>query len=153
MKVEPQKEHRWLQKLVGEWTYESEGPTKCTGTERVRSLDGVWIVGEGQGDMPGGGMATSIITLGYDPQKKAFVGTWIGSMMANLWVYDGHLNAAETILTLDSEGPAMDGSNKIDKYQDIIEVVSDDHRILRAQVLGADGAWKLFMTTHYRRKG
>ena len=24
MKTEPQKEHRWLQKLVGEWTCESE---------------------------------------------------------------------------------------------------------------------------------
>ncbi len=24
MKTEPQKEHLWLQKLVGEWTYESE---------------------------------------------------------------------------------------------------------------------------------
>ena len=24
MKTEPQKEHQWLQKLVGEWTYESE---------------------------------------------------------------------------------------------------------------------------------
>ena len=24
MKTEPQKEHEWLQRLVGEWTYESE---------------------------------------------------------------------------------------------------------------------------------
>jgi hypothetical protein len=24
MKTEPQKEHQWLQRLVGEWTYESE---------------------------------------------------------------------------------------------------------------------------------
>jgi len=24
MKLEPQKEHEWLQRLVGEWTYESE---------------------------------------------------------------------------------------------------------------------------------
>lgn len=25
MKTEPQKEHQWLQKIVGEWTYEGEG--------------------------------------------------------------------------------------------------------------------------------
>ena len=27
MTVEPHKQHRWLQKLVGEWTYETGGPT------------------------------------------------------------------------------------------------------------------------------
>ncbi len=49
MTIEPQKEHQWLQKLVGEWTYESEaemGPgkpaEKFKGTESVRSLDGKW---------------------------------------------------------------------------------------------------------------
>ncbi|MGH8526826.1 MAG: DUF1579 family protein, partial [Gammaproteobacteria bacterium] len=43
MKVEPQKEHQWLQKLVGEWTFESDcgmGPgkpnEKFKGTESVR---------------------------------------------------------------------------------------------------------------------
>ncbi len=152
MKVEPQKEHQWLQKLVGEWTYEADVPVKCGGTQSVRSLDGVWIIGESKGEMPGGAVATMIITLGYDPARKAFVGTWIGSMMTNLWVYDGKLDATETILTLDCEGPAMDGSAKLDKYQDIIEVVNAGHWILRAQVLGEDGAWKPFMTTHYRRK-
>ena len=34
-----------------------------------------------------------IMTLGYDPQKKRFVGTLIGSMMTHLWVYDGALDA------------------------------------------------------------
>ena len=96
MKIEPQREHEWLHKLVGEWTSEMEAtmepgkpPEKCTGTERVRSLGGLWIVGEGQGEMPGGGLATMILTLGYDPARKRYVGTWIGSMMSHLWVYDG----------------------------------------------------------------
>lgn len=61
-KAEPQKEHRWLQKLVGEWTFEGEAPMgpdkppeKFKGTERVRSLGDLWFVAEGQGEMPGGG--------------------------------------------------------------------------------------------------
>ena len=41
--------------------------------------------------MPDGGPATMIMTLGYDPAKKRFVGTFIGSMMTNLWVYEGEL--------------------------------------------------------------
>src|SRR5690606_29170388 len=62
MQSEPQKEHRWLEKLVGDWTYESEAawepgktPEKYTGTESVRSLGGLWVICEGQGDVPGGG--------------------------------------------------------------------------------------------------
>lgn len=159
MKTEPQKEHQWLQKLVGEWTYEAEAtmkpdepPVKAQGTERVHSLGGLWIIAEGQGEMPGGGPATTLMTLGYDPQKKRYVGTWIGSMMTHMWVYDGALDSDGRVLTLDTEGPSMAGDGKMAKYQDIIEFESDDHRILASQVLGDDGKWNRFMTVHYRRK-
>ena len=37
------------------------------------------------------------------------------------------------------------------KYQDIIEIVSDDHRTLSSQIL-TDGKWHRFMTAHYRRR-
>jgi uncharacterized protein DUF1579 len=91
MQAEPQMEHHWLQKLVGEWTYEAEAlmepgksPEKCKGTESVRSLGGLWILAEGQCEMPGGGAATMILTLGYDPQKKRYAGTWVDSMMTHL---------------------------------------------------------------------
>jgi hypothetical protein len=156
MNAEPQKEHRWLGKLVGEWTYESEAvmgpgqpPVKSRGTEAVRSIGGVWVQGEGQGEMPGGSPATMIITLGYDPAKKRFVGTFIGSMMTHMWLYDGQLDG--DVLTLDAEGPSFTDPNKTAKYQDILEIVSDDHRILSSQVQGDDGRWQRFMTAHYRR--
>lgn len=159
MKPELQKEHRWLQKLVGEWTYEVDAPahggqpaSKATGTESVRSLEGVWIVAEGQGEMPGGDAATTLMTLGYDPTKKRFVGTWIGSMMNFLWIYDGELDAAERVLTLNAAGPSMDGSGKMTKYQDLIEFERDDHRTLTARMLTDDGKWQEFMKAHYRRR-
>jgi Protein of unknown function (DUF1579) len=159
MKTEPQKEHQWLTKLVGEWTYEIEvmmeqdhPPEKAMGTESVRTLNGLWIVAEGQGNMPECGAATTIMTLGYDPQTKRYVGTWIGSMMTHLWVYDGELDTAEKVLTLDSEGPAMSGEGKMAKYRDAIAFKSDDYRVLTSHVLGDDGKWQEFMTAHYRRK-
>ena len=155
--VEPQKEHHWLQQLVGDWTYENEcsmGPdqhsAKFTGTESVRSLGGVWVLCEGKGEMPDGCSGISIMTLGYDPAKKRFVGTFIGSMMTYLWVYDGALEG--NVLTLDCEGPSFKGDGKLVKYQDIIEIVSADHRTLRAQTIGDDGKWQKFMTANYRRK-
>ena len=159
MNAEPQKEHAWLQRLVGEWTYEVEAvmapgqpPTKSQGTESVRSLGGLWIVGEGQGECPGGGPATTLLTLGYDPSAKRFVGTWVGSMMTHLWVYDGALDTSGKVLTLDAEGPSFAGDGKMAKYQDITEIKSDDHRVLTSRVLGPDGQWNQFMTAHYRRR-
>jgi len=91
------------------------------------------------------------MTLGYDPQKKRYVGTFIGSMMTHLWVYDGALDAAERVLTLDAEGPSMAAEGKMAKYQDVIELKSDDHRMLTSHVLGDDGTWHQFMTANYRR--
>ena len=159
MPVQPQKEHQWLQKLVGEWTYEIEAtmgpdqPTeKSTGTEIVRSLGEFWILAEGQGEMLGCGPATTLMTLGYDPQKQRYVGTWIGSIMTYLWVYDGELDAGETVLTLNSNGPSMTGDEKLGKYKDMIEFKSSDHRVMTSHTLGNNGQWQHFMTAHYRRK-
>ena len=168
MIAEPQKEHHWLQKLVGDWTYESEAsmgpdtpPISCEGTESVRSIGGLWIVAEGQGDWivaegkretPGGPPMTTLLTIGYDPQTKRFVGTFIGSMMANLWVYDGELDEAEKVLTLNAEGPDFTQPGKTGKYKDVIEFKNEDHRLFTSHALGDDGQWHQFMTANYRRK-
>ena len=160
MQAEPQTEHHWLQKLVGEWTYEAEALMvpgkpleKCTGSESVRSLGGLWILAEGKGEMPGGGAATMVLTLGYDPQKKRYVGTWVGSMMTHLWVYDGALDADGKVLTLESEGPDMSAPGKMAKFRDVIEFKGDDQRTITSSMLGADGNWLEVMTANYRRIG
>ena len=159
MDIKPQKEHAWLQNLVGEWTSEMEcvmgpdqPPIKNKGIESVRSIGGLWTMGEGSGEMPDGNKMTSMMTLGYDPQKQRFVGTFIASMMTHMWVYEGTLDAAGKVLTLDTEGPGMSGDGKMMKYKDIITFVDDNHRMLTSRMLGDDGEWSEFMTAHYRRK-
>ena len=156
----PQEEHQWLQQLVGEWTTEAqmamapEAGETCKGTESVRSLGGLWILAEGRGEMPDGGSATMLMTIGYDPGKKRYVGTWVGSMMTHLWLYDGELDASRTVLTLNSEGPDMSpgaAPGKLAKYKDVIEIKGADHRILTSYCLGADGKWQQFMTAQYQR--
>lgn len=154
---EPQQEHRWLEKLAGEWTFESDcdmGPgkprEKFKGTQSIRSIGGLWIIGEGQGEMPGGGMGTMVLTLGYDPQKKRFVGTWFGSMMSALWVYEGERDSSG-VLTLHTKGPSFAGDGTLSNYHDIIEVKSDDHYVLRSEVQSEDGKWTEFMVANYRR--
>jgi len=156
---EPQTEHKWLQKLVGDWTVETEcnmgpdqPPMKTSGRESVRTLGGLWTIGEGSGDTPDGGTWDSIMTLGFDPQTKRFVGTFIASVMTHLWPYNGTLDETGRVLTLDSEGPSFAGDGTMAKYQDIIEFMDNDHRILSSRVQGADGQWQPFMKAHYRRK-
>jgi hypothetical protein len=159
MNPEPQKQHKWLQKLLGDWTYESECPSgpdgkpmKTTGSESVRPLGALWVLCEGQGEMPSGGTAHMLMTLGFDPRTGRFVGTWVGSMMTHMWIYDGVLDAAEKVLTLSSEGPSFTAEGKLAKYQDIITLISDDQRTLTSRALGEDGKWTQFMVAHYRRR-
>jgi hypothetical protein len=154
----PRPEHLWLQRLVGEWTYTTEmtpGPDQpphtSTGRETVRSLGQLWTLGEWTNDAADDCVSQSVMTLGYDPAKKCFVGTFISSMMSHLWPYTGSLDAAGRVLTLDSEGPSFAGDGTLAHYQDVIEFLSDDHRTLTARVQGPDGQWTPFMTSHYRR--
>lgn len=158
MKAEAQKEHQWLQKMVGEWTYESacpgepgKEPMKFTGTERVRSMGGLWVVAEGQGAMPDGEMGYMMLTVGYDPKKQKYVGTWVGSMMTNMWVYEGSLDATGNVLTLDTDGPSFTDATKTTKYQDVITLKGDNERTLTSRAMGDDGKWQQFMVATYRR--
>jgi Protein of unknown function (DUF1579) len=157
MKAEPQPEHEWLQKLVGEWIGEIDPavqpgqPPHPSWSESVRSLHGLWVVAEGRGEMPGGGPMATMMTLGYDPQKKRYVGTWCGSIMTHLWIYEGWLDETGKVLTLDTEGPNFGAEGGMALYQDAIEFMSDDHRVLTSRMLDG-GTWKEVMKAHYRRK-
>ena len=156
MQTEPTPEHRWLQQLVGEWTYENEcvmGPDGKTergsGREVVRAFGDLWILGEMTGTAPGCGEMKGLMSLGFDPAKDRFVGTWIGTPMAYMFVYEGTLEG--NVLTLDCEGPAFDNPAETARYQDIVELRSPDERVLRSQCLGSDGTWTPFMSGVFTR--
>jgi hypothetical protein len=154
----PRKEHQWLQRLVGEWEYEMDAeepgkpPVKLRGSGTTRPVGELWIVSDGEGEMSVGDRAQTRTTLGYDPQKGRFVGTWLGSMMSYLWVYDGYLDADERVLTLESDGPSFTTPGETGKYRDIITIVNDDYHTMTGNFLGDDGEWHQMMEMHFRRK-
>lgn len=155
----PGPEHRWLERLVGEWEFTPPPPPDLPAppggsklVQRFRSLHGTWVMGESDMPVPDGTMGTAIITLGYDPARGRFTGTWIGSMMNHLWVYDGVLDADRRVLSLETTGPAMDGSNRMQPYRDSVELVDDDHYVLRSAVQDDSGEWREFMAIDYRRR-
>ena len=120
-------------------------------TEHVRAIGGLWIVGEGNASM-GGVPITSLMTLGYDPEAKAFVGSWVDSMQTHLWTYTGKLDDTKKVLTLEADGPSFTDPGKTAKYRDVIELKDADHKTLTSSVQGADGKWTTFSTAKYERK-
>jgi hypothetical protein len=156
--AKPGKEHEWLNRLIGDWAYEVEAacnpgepPAKFGGTERVRPVGGLWIIAEGQGEMPGGGTAQMILTLGFDPDKRRFVGTWVGSMMTTLWVYQGSLDESGKRLTLETTGPSHGEPGKTANYREMIELTGDTSRTFTSTVQASDGTWSTMMTARYQR--
>jgi len=156
----PVKEHEWLGQLVGEWETEAEAvfdpsqpPVKCEGTESCRAIGGFWVLNETTGTPPGSTEPmTGLMTLGYDPEKKKYVGTWVDSMTGHLWAYEGTLDKAGKKLTLDTEGPAPMLPGGKAKYREAIEITDGDHKVFTSSIEVAPGEWQTFMTSHATRK-
>ncbi|MGE7368497.1 DUF1579 domain-containing protein [Neorhizobium sp. NPDC001467] len=150
--AKPTREHAFLEKLVGIWDVTSDMDAETPWVETVRSLSGIWVIAEGKGDMPGGeGPATTLLTLGFDAAKGRYVGTWLGSMMDNLWVYDGEVEPDGKTLSLYTTGPSMSGEGDAD-YREQITLLSDSHRIFTSSARQPDSSWKQFMRAEYRRR-
>ena len=157
MQPQPTSEHEFFNDMLGQWTMEhvcDMGPDQPSstshGTMTAKTLGGLWIIIDCEGDVPEGGKWESQFTLGYDPQEKRFLGTFVASMMTHLWLYSGQLDASRRRLVLDAHGPKFDGTGMAN-YQDIFEVVDHDHWILRSQIQNEDGTWTPFLEGHHRR--
>jgi hypothetical protein len=149
-------EHQWLKRYVGEWTADLEcsmGPgqptMKTTGSTRDRLLGDFWVITEGKNDQfP----YAFVYTLGYDVEKKKYVGTWIDTMSGHLWRHEGTVNAVGTTLTMETEGPSPMFPGKTFKFREVAEFKSDDHRVITSSMQGEDGQWHTCLVVNARRK-
>ena len=155
---DPLPEHAWLAKYVGEWESSAEmqcdptqPPMLCTGTESARMLGGHWLVAQGSSDM-GPMRFESVLTLGFEPQRQIYIGSWIDSMTGYFWQYEGAVNAAGTTLSLDTMGPYPANPDRLTRFREVTEFKSADLRVFTSSVEGDDGSWRTLMTVHYRRK-
>jgi Protein of unknown function (DUF1579) len=157
-KPSPSPEHEWLHQFVGEWSVATEtivaegaAPEKWEGSEVVRSLGGLWIIGEGSAPM-NDAMHLWILTLGYDSTQGGFVGTWIDTMQTRIWTYRGSLDAERKSLTLEAQGPGFADPNVTANYRDTFTIVDADTKRLESSVQNADGSWTKYVRSEFRRK-
>ncbi len=151
-------EHEWLQQYVGEWDVTSETrmepgaePSRMTSTEHARSIGPLWILNEGTIGT-GEDAFRAVLTLGYDPEQEAFVGTWIDSVTPYLWTFTGELDEGKRVLTLETEGPRWGESGTTAKYRERHEFVDADHRRTASSIQKEDGTWFTFLETDCRRR-
>jgi Protein of unknown function (DUF1579) len=154
----PEKEHQWLHQFVGEWETAAEGTAgpgqpafTCQGKTTSRMLGGLWLVSETQNDV-GGTTINAIQTIGYDPETKKYVGTWVDSMINHMWKYEGTVDPTGKILTLEAKGPNMISPGKVASYRDSFEFKSADHIVNISSMLMEDGKWVQFMKGSMKRK-
>jgi hypothetical protein len=114
-------------------------------------LGGFWVISDMTGDMGGVNM-TAVQTIGYDSEKKKYVGTWVDSMMNHLWRYEGEVDSTGKTLTLEAEGPNFLANGKSAKFRDAYEFKSEDHIVATSSMLADDGKWVTFMRGDIRRK-
>ena len=79
-----------------------------------------------------------------------YVGTFVGSMMANIWTYQGELDSGGKRLPLETVGPKFDGTGTC-KYRDTIELVDADTWLFSSELQNDDGKWSQFMQGKHTR--
>ncbi len=151
----PQAEHRKLAESVGTWdaTIESVGldgkPHASKGVS-VRRLGpgGFWVLDDFEGEM-NGVQFTSHGTLGYDPQKKAYVQSWV-SMSPMLMVFSGAFDDAGKVLTMSGDGPGLNGATL--PMKNVTTWTSADSMTLEVFIVLPGGREIRNMTIHYTRR-
>jgi hypothetical protein len=155
--AKPTAEHQRLEQFAGEWTSEckiempGQEPITCTGAETSRMMGGLWLLATGKGEMPDGQTGESLITLGYDPAKKSYVGTFVCSAQDIMWEYTGKFDESGKKLVLSTEGPSMLEAGKTAKYEETLELVDADHKTFTSKIQLADGKWQELVKMNYTR--
>ena len=144
----------WLRQFEGEWSVVSTSPgaENMKATVSSHTIGNNWIVNQHSSPDAFGTGYQAVQTLGYDAEKKKYVGSWIDSMMGFKWTYSGTLDESGKRLLLDTEGPDMANPEEMKKYRDVYEIKSKDEILAESQMLNAEGKWAAFMSSTLTRQ-
>lgn len=156
--TKPTKDHELLNQFAGDWIAKAEtvpmpgqAAFKNEGIETAKMVGGFWLISHGEASMQGTPV-NSVMTIGYDPSARKYVGTFLCSVDSTLWKYDGAMDATGKKLTLETEGPSMVDHTKKTKYRETLELIDKDHKTFTSFMQADDGKWVKVVTVDYQRK-
>ena len=152
------KEHEVLKEGVGTWDYVMKfkmGPDQpeqeVKGVETCTMLGDFWLVFDIKTDnmmgMPWHGHGH----LGYDPEKKKYVGSFIDSMAPQGMTGEGTMDATGKIRTMIWTGKDHE-TGKMGTMREVSEHKDKDHGVMTMSKVGSDGKEQVMFTIQYTRK-
>lgn len=152
-------EHEWLAQLAGDWSIsgggdmgpEAGGAFTMRWVASSRTYGDYWLVTEIAADF-GGVEWRGLQTIGWDPTKSAFIGTWFDTTNHFLWHYQGSLDASRKKLTMEATGPSMMDPSAMAQYRDVTEIVGPNEQRISSWTKGPDGKWMTFMEATATRR-
>jgi|SRR5579859_1170686 len=154
----PGKHHEALKYFEGTWdvtaTFLAE-PGKpmaeSKGSEKAEMiLGGFWLATEYKGEMMGTPFAGRG-TMGYDPHKKKYVGTWIDSLASGLYVSEGTADENGKVFTMIAQG-YCDSAGKSITMKQVYEIKDPDTWTLSFLTPNPDGKEVPTGTIEYKRR-
>ncbi len=155
--IGPSPAHSELRRKEGTWdvrcTYFMGGdasPIEVDGTETGQMLGDLWCNSRFQADMLGTPLSGNG-SIGYDPVKKRYVGTWKDSATPFLYTFEGDFDSEGKVLEMSGENydpvrgcPAT--------YRSRVEFISDDEHLLDLSIDVPDGLPIKVLRYHYTRR-
>ena len=142
----------WLKQFEGSWQSVTNVPTQDgspaktqKGSMKSASVGKQWVVNKFDGEIDGTSFQ-AVQTLGYDVEKKRFVGTWIDSVASYTWKYEGEVDATGKKLTLNAEGPDWNDPKITRRFRDVYEFKSATEIAVQSQMFNDKKEWETYMT-------
>jgi hypothetical protein len=148
--AKPGPEHEMLKKFEGQWDAAvsfTGGESKATATYKL-GLGGFWLLLNFKGEF-GGAPFEGRGVMGYDPNKKKYVSTWIDSGEPFLTMTEGRFDKEGKTFTETGESVGMDG--KPQKIKSVYEFKDKDSFVFTMYKV-ADGKDEQLLKITYTRK-
>jgi hypothetical protein len=151
---QPTAEHKLLKEHAGTWKVAckfymdpSQPPMETSAVEKVDMIGEFWTVSRYESQMMGMPFHGSA-TMGYDPQSKQYVSTWVDSMMPTLCTFQGK-QKGDTIELTGEFFSCM--TNSVLKHRTTEKHLGKNERIFEMFCTLPDGKEIKMMTNHYKR--
>jgi len=127
MRPKQTEQHKQVQKSAGTWegtlTMSMPGmdePIETPAMEVIESLGDYWTTSRFECDFMGMPFI-GVGNHGYDPQKEAFVGTWIDNMGTSIAMMEGNIDKDSGKLIMHWKGPDMsDPTSTVDMRHEML---------------------------------